>query len=90
MITQIQDFIGYNPLLSTLIVYIISILISRETNKILYYYNKEITPLWQIWFIPIFNIGAMLLASLYVIFNSVECAEVNNKFTGNNWKTKND
>lgn len=73
-------------ILTILIIYIISIFISRQWNKILYKYDSQFTPVYQLWFIPFFNIIFVLIASCYIMANKIK---LNNTFTGKNWKSKN-
>lgn len=73
--------------LSILIIYIISIFISRQWNKILYKYDSQYEPFYQLWFIPLLNILMMLIATFNHIFNHIK--PFDNNFTGKNWKSKN-
>lgn len=73
-------------ILTILIIYIISIFISRQWNKILYKYDSQCTPWCQMWFIPVFNIIIPFIIVIEMIYEKIKTSS---NFTGENWKSKN-
>jgi len=64
--------------------YLISIFTARFFNKLLYKIDKDFSPLYLLWFIPLLGAGAYIC--IYIIEICTLKIKLNsNWFTGKNW-----